>query len=72
VQAPSVYETAGIGPPHVATIMLRIQRPLTGVYAALGCGEEHTQPVQAGDYRFAFMQIDDLASVNRILRPFCD
>jgi schlafen family protein len=72
VQAPSVYEAAGIGPPYVATIMLRIQRPLTGVYAALGGGEEHTQPVQAGDYRFPFMQIDDLASVNRILRPFCD
>lgn len=68
----AVYEAAGIGPPYVLSMMLRIQRPLIGVYAAGGLGEDHTEPVHAGDYRFPCMQIDDLSEVNRILRPFCD
>jgi hypothetical protein len=71
-QAASVYEAAKLGPPYVVSMIVRIERPLTGVYAALGGGEEHTRPVQAGDFRFPFMQIDELTNVNRLLRPFCD
>lgn len=68
-----VYEAAAIGPPCALGMMLRIQRPLTGVYAAVGgFGEDHTEPVPAGDYRFPYMQIDDLSSTDRIIRPFCD
>jgi hypothetical protein len=28
--------------------------------------------VEAGDYRFPSVQIDDLAAVDRIIRPLCD
>jgi hypothetical protein len=72
-QTNAVYETAVVSPPFVMGMMLRIQRPLTGVYAGGGgLGEEHTAPVAAGDYRFPFMQIEDLSDIDRIIRPFCD
>jgi hypothetical protein len=71
-QAPSVFGAAGLGSPYVVSMTLRIQRTVTGVYAALGGGEEHTQPVPSGDFRFPFMQIDELVNINRILKPFCD
>jgi hypothetical protein len=72
-RASAVYEAASVGAPYVLGMMLRIQRPLTGVYAAVGgLGEKHTAPVPAGDYRFPFMQVDDLFSIDRIIRPFCD
>lgn len=72
-QAPQVYEAAGIGPPYLASVTLRIPRELTGVYPAVGgMGEEHTLPVQPGEYQFPMMQIDDLVHIDRILRPFCD
>jgi len=51
--------------------MLRTQRQLTGVYAAVG-GEDHTEPVPPGDYRFPFIQVDDPLSTDGITRPFCD
>jgi hypothetical protein len=73
VQARSVYEAAGIGPPYIASVTLRMQRELIGVYPGMGgLGEEHTPPVAPGEYRFPFMQIDDLIDIDRILRPICD
>lgn len=73
VQARSVYEAAGVGPPYIASVTLRIQRELIGVYPGMwGLGEEHTPAVAPGEYRFPFMQIDDLVAIDRILRPFCD
>src|SRR2546428_3121636 len=72
-RASAVYKAAAIGPPYVLGMMLRIQRPLTGVYAAVGgLGEDQTEPVPAGDYRFPYMQVDDLSTIDRIIRPFCD
>jgi Schlafen, AlbA_2 len=72
-RAGAVYEAAAIGAPYVLGMMLRIRRPLTGVYAAVGgFGEDHTAPVPAGDYPFPYMQVDDLSSTDRIIRPFCD
>ncbi len=72
-RAGAIYEAAAIGAPYVLGMMLRIQRPLTGVYAAAGgFGEDHTAPVPAGDYRFPYMQVDDLSSTDKIIRPFCD
>jgi hypothetical protein len=72
-QAPYVYQAAGIGPPYLVGIILRLQRELTGVYPAIGgLGEDHTPPVEAGEYRFPFLQIDDLVHIDRILRPVCD
>lgn len=72
-QANAVYEAAAVSPPFVMGMMLRLQRPLTGVYAGIGgLGEEHTAPVAAGDYRFPFMQVDDLSAIDRNIRPFCD
>jgi hypothetical protein len=53
-------------------MMLDLQQPLIGVYPAYGGGEEQTEPVPAGKYEFPYMQIDDLAEVDRIIRPFCD
>lgn len=66
------YEAAGIGAPYILGMMLRIQRPLIGVYPAGGWGEEHSPPVQARDYHFPFMQIDDLSAIDSIIRPLCD
>lgn len=72
-QAARVYAVAAIGAPYLLSVTLRIQRALTGVYAAMdGPWEEHTQPVEAGEYRFPFLQIDDLVQIDRILRPLCD
>jgi hypothetical protein len=71
-RASSVYEAAAIGPPYVVGMMLRTALPLTGVYAAGGGGEDHTEPVPSGDYRFPYMQVDDLSGTDRIVRPFCD
>ena len=72
-QAPHVYEPAEIGPPYLLGVTLRISRPLTGVYPGMaGLGEEHTPPVAAGEYRFPFMEVDDLVRSDRILRPLCD
>lgn len=71
-RASVVYEAAAIGPPYVLGMMLRTQRPLTGVYPAVGGGEYHTEPVPPGDYGFPYMQVDDLSNTDRIIRPFCD
>jgi hypothetical protein len=71
-RARAVYEAAAVGAPYVLGMMMRIQRPLTGVYAGVAGFEEHTQPVPAGDYRFPYMQVDDLSNIDRIIRPFCD
>ena len=73
MQAPHVYEAYGIGPPYLLGITLRIPRALTGVYPGMvGLGEEHTPPVAAGEYRFPFLEVDDLIQSDRILRPLCD
>jgi hypothetical protein len=72
LRASAVYEAADISPPYVLSMMLRIQRALTGVYAAFGGGEDHTVAVPLGDYPFPYMQIDDLSNTDRIIRPFCD
>jgi len=72
-QAPHVYEAARIGPPYLLGVTLRIQRALTGVYPGMGgLGEEHTPPLAAGQYRFPFLEVDDLVQFDRILRPLCD
>jgi hypothetical protein len=72
VQARSVYEAAGIGPPYIASIRLQIQREFVGLYPGGGPWEEPTQPVAPGKYQFPFMQVDDLINIDRLLRPFCD
>lgn len=73
LQSPTVYDAAAVSPPYVLGMILRIRRPLIGVYAALGgYGEDHSQPVPPGDYRFPFMQVENLAEIDKIIRPFCD
>jgi hypothetical protein len=67
-----LYESAGISAPYLLSMMLRIQRPLVGVYPGLLGGEDHTAPLPAGDPHFPRMQIADLSSADRIIRPFCD
>lgn len=72
-QAPHVYEAAGVGPPYLVGVTLRLPTALTGVYPAMGgLGEEHTPPVAAGEYRLPFVEVDDLIQLDRILRPLCD
>jgi hypothetical protein len=71
-RASVVYEAAAFGSPYVLGMMLRTQQPLIGVYAALGGGEAHTQPLPPGDYRFPYMQVDDLSSIDKIIQPLCD
>jgi hypothetical protein len=73
LEARSVYEAAGIGPPYIASVTLRMQREFVGLYPDMnGLWEEPTQSVAPGEYRFPFMQIDDLFDLDHILRPFCD
>ena len=72
-KAGSIFEAAALSPPYVLGMMLRVQRPSTGVYDGGDYrGELHTEPVPASDYRFPYMQIDDLSSTDGIIRPFCD
>jgi hypothetical protein len=72
-QARSAYETAGIGPPYMASVTLTVQRELMGLYpSAGGPWEEPAALVEPDAYRFPFMQIDDFINMDRILRPFCD
>lgn len=68
-----VYEACETRPPYVLGMRLGIPRPLTGVYPVPGGdGEEHTEPLPAGDYRFPFLQLDDLTNADRPMRPLCD
>lgn len=54
-------------------MMISLSTALTGVYAELGgYGEHHSEPVPPGTYRFPFTQVDDLANVDRIIKPLCD
>jgi hypothetical protein len=72
-RARAVYEAAAIGAPYVMGMILRVQRPLTGAYPGpWGTGEEHTTPVDAGDYGFPFVQIDDLSNIDRNIGLLCD
>jgi hypothetical protein len=72
-QARSAYEAAGIGPPYIASVTLTVQRELTGLYTSGGGPwEEYAAVVEPHEYRFPFMEIDDLINIDRILRPFCD
>lgn len=67
-----VYEAAGVAPPYVLTMLLRVERPLLGIYGGRDGFPYETQPVAARDYAFPFMQIDDLSAPDRIIWPLCD
>jgi hypothetical protein len=72
-RASAVFEASGVGAPYIFGMALRTQRPLIGAYAAVGgLGEQHTEPIPAGDYMFPYMQVDDLSQTDRVIRPFCD
>jgi hypothetical protein len=53
-------------------MMLRTQRPLAGAYEGADLLEYHTPPIPAMDYSFPYMQVDDLSSTDRVIRPLCD
>lgn len=74
VQARSIYEAAGVGPPYVASVTLLVQRELLGLYPSPGgpWEESATTLVEPVEYQFPLMQIDELTDIGRILRPFCD
>jgi hypothetical protein len=73
IRATTVYEGAAIGGPYVLGMMLRTLQPLIGAYNDIGgFGVVHTAPVRVGDYRFPYMQVDDLSEIDRIIRPLCD
>jgi hypothetical protein len=72
-RATAVFEASGVGAPYILGMVLRTQRPLVGAYADVrGLGEQHTEPIPAGDYMFPYMQVDDLSQTDRVIRPFCD
>jgi hypothetical protein len=73
LRSTAVYEAAGVDAPYVLGMVLRLQEPLVGGYAAMGgLGEVHTPPIPARDYRFPCMTVDDLSSTDAVIRPFCD
>ena len=67
-----VYEAAGISGPYVMGMVLRVQRPLTGSYAGDGNLRYNAEQIPTNDYRFPFVEIDDLGAVDSIIRPLCD
>lgn len=71
-RASAVYEAGAIGSPYVMGLMLRIRRPLAGAYEGGDGLTYHTAEVPAGDYSFPYMQVDDLSSIDRVIRPLCD
>jgi hypothetical protein len=71
-RASAVYEAAAIGGPYLLSMMLRTQLPLVGSYAGADGLEYHTEAAQAMDYRFPYMQVDELSDIDRVIRPLCD
>jgi len=71
-RAQRVYSAAGIAPPYLLTMLLRVEGQLFGVYGGGDNLPYYTEPVGANDYAFPFMQIDDLSNPDSIIRPLCD
>ncbi len=73
LRARVVYEAAAISGPYLLGMLLRTQHSLVGLYPAVHYfGEKDTPAVAAGDYRFPFMQVDDLYAIDGAIRPLCD
>lgn len=72
LRAAAVYEAAGIGAPYVLGMMLRTQQTLIGRYGGPNGFPYDADPLPPSDYCFPFMQVDDLAGVDGIVRPLCD
>jgi hypothetical protein len=69
----AVYEAAGISAPYVLGAMLRTQQLLIGEFASAdGFGYDADVMLGPGDYKYPYMQIDDLSQADRIIRPLCD
>jgi hypothetical protein len=72
-RAKAVYEVATISGPYLLGMMTRLQRSLCGAYAATdGPWEERTAAIPARDYRFPWVQVDDLSKADELIRPLCD
>ena len=73
IRATAVYEAAGVSGPYLLGMMLRTQQPLRGAYNdPTGFGAVYTAPIAPGDYRFPYVQLDNLSEIDRAIRPLCD
>ena len=73
IRATAVYEAARVSGPYLVGMMLRTSQPLRGAHNdPTGFGVVYTAPIVAGDYRFPYMQVDNLSEVDRAIRPLCD
>lgn len=72
LKAGGAYEAAGVAAPFVLGMMLRTRERLFGAFAEFAGIEEHTTPVPAKDYRFPYMQVDDISATDKAIRPLCD
>lgn len=71
-RARRAYQAANVAAPYLLTMLLRVQRPLHGIYGGADNLPYETEPVGVNDYAFPFMEIDDLSNPEKIIRPLCD
>lgn len=71
-RASAVYEAAGISGPFVLGMRQRNVWPLVGAYAGVDGLEYNTDPIRPLDYHFPYMQVDNLADIDGVIRPLCD
>jgi hypothetical protein len=72
MKASTVFERAKVGAPYVLGMMLRNTRPLIGRHAGPDGFPYDSEAIPILEYRFPFVQVDDLSNVDNIIRPLCD
>jgi hypothetical protein len=72
-KAKSVFEAANVSAPYVLGMALQVfARPLQGIF---GGPDGFTYPGATLDpkqYKFPYMELDDLGDLDRTIRPLCD
>jgi len=71
LRARTVYEDAEIAGPFLLNLKIDTHRNLVGVSVVAGA-EEDSAPLQAGDYLFPPLLVDNLANLESAIRPLCD
>ncbi|HJX84860.1 MAG TPA: hypothetical protein VJ723_10990, partial [Candidatus Angelobacter sp.] len=71
LRAAPLYEQATITAPYLLSLMIWTWKSLAGVSGNRFTGEGST-PIFPGRYSFPVMLVEDIADVDRSIRPLCD
>lgn len=73
VRLKELYQVYELNGPYLFTMLLRTRVPLAGLYPGPVPGaQDLSEPVLPGEYPFPVMALDNLSSIDDIIRPFCD